>query len=227
MLQIKLSVYSFQLGVLGGKKLGAIALGAGGCAIIAAMSQAHAPPHPLLRLQSLLRTGPLPLALRLLDQLARRTTGAPIWRLCAVTPQLHVGGQHYLRGYAKMRDYGITAILNMRGERCDLARGIGGERHLQLATIDNTPPSLDDLRRGSDFIRAEIARGGKVYVHCAVGCGRAPTMAAAYLISTGMTADEALRRVKQVRPFVHPTPGQREALAAFAARFQSADSCPS
>ncbi len=191
------------------------------------MSHPPAPPHPLVRLRSLLRTGPVPLALRLLDQLARRTTGAPIWRLCAVTPQLHVGGQHYRRGYAKMRDYGITAILNMRGEHCDQAQGIGGERHLQLATIDNTPPSLDDLRRGSDFIRAEIKRGGKVYVHCAVGCGRAPTMAAAYLISTGLTADEALRRIKAVRPFVHPTPGQREALAAFAARCSSDASCQS
>ena len=199
----------------------------GGYAIISLMSHPPAPPHPLVRLRSLLRTGPVPLALRLLDQLARRTTGAPIWRLCAVTPQLHVGGQHYRRGYAKMRDYGITAILNMRGERCDQAQGIGGERHLQLATIDNTPPSLDDLRCGSDFIRAEIARGGKVYVHCAVGCGRAPTMAAAYLISTGLTADEALRRIKAVRPFVHPTPGQREALAAFAARCNRDASCQS
>ncbi len=181
------------------------------------MTLAPAPPHPLVRLRSLLRTGPLPLALRLLDQLARRATGAPIWRLCAVTPQLYVGGQHYRRGYAKMRAYGITAILNMRGEWCDLAQGIGGERHLQLATIDNTPPTLDDLRRGSDFIGAEIKQGGKVYVHCAVGCGRAPTMAAAYLITTGLTADEALRRIKSVRPFVHPTPEQRAALEAFAA----------
>ncbi|MCY4146317.1 MAG: dual specificity protein phosphatase [Chloroflexi bacterium] len=191
------------------------------------MSLVHAPPHPLVRLRSLLRTGPVPLALRLLDQLARRTTGVPIWRLCAVTPQLYVGGQHYRRGYAKMRDYGITAILNMRGERCDLARGIGGERHLQLATIDNTPPSLDDLRRGSDFIRAEIEGGGKVYVHCAVGCGRAPIMTAAYLVSTGMSADEALRRVKDARPFVHPTPEQREALNAFATRCQGAAACQS
>ncbi|MYH66890.1 MAG: dual specificity protein phosphatase family protein [Chloroflexi bacterium] len=190
------------------------------------MTVAPAPPHPLLRLRSLLRTGPLPLALRLLDQLARRTTGAPIWRLCAVTPQLLVGGQHYRRGYAKMRAYGITAILNMRGERCDLARGIGGERYLQLATIDNTPPSLEDLRRGSDFIREEIRRGGKVYVHCAVGCGRAPTMAAAYLVSTGLPADEALRRIKHARPFVHPTPEQRAALAAFAARCSSDAPCP-
>ena len=189
------------------------------------MLPASAPPHPLIRLHSLLRTGPRPLALRLLDQAARRVTGAPIWRLCAVTEQLHVGGQHYPRGYRKLRDYGISAILNMRGEYCDLAQGIGGERYLQLPTVDNTPPTLADLQRGVDFARAEIERGGKVYIHCAVGCGRAPTMTAAYLVSTGLTADEALRRIKRTRPFVHLTPGQRQALDNFAAHCRQAP-CP-
>ena len=186
------------------------------------MSTVHAPPHPLIRLQSLLRTGARPLALRLLDQAARRITGAPIWRLCAVTEQLHVGGQHYQRGWRNMRDYGISAILNMRGERCDIEHGIGGERYLQLPTVDNTPPALDDLLRGADFVRAEIERGGKVYIHCAVGCGRAPTMTAAYLVSTGLSADEALRRIKRARPFVHLTPAQRQALDDFAAHCRQA-----
>ena len=189
------------------------------------MTVAQAPPHPLIRLRSLLRTGPLPLSLRIIDQLARRITGAPIWRLCAVTPQLHVGGQHYPRGWQKMRDYGISAIINMRGESCDLAKGIGGDRHLQLPTIDNTPPSLDDLQRGVDFATDEIQRGGKVYIHCAVGCGRAPTMTAACLIATGLSVDEALRKIKATRPFVHLTPAQRQSLDAFAAS-RKTDSCP-
>ena len=178
----------------------------------------------MIRLQSLLRAGPRPLSLRLLDQLARRVTGAPIWSLCAIDQQLHLGGQHYARGWSKMRDYGISAIVNMRGERCDLAHGIGGLRHLRLPTVDNTPPSLDDLQRGVDFVRAEIQRGGKVYIHCAVGCGRAPTMTAAYLVSTGLSADEALRRIKRVRPFVRLTRGQRAALDAYARHCQTP--CP-
>ena len=189
------------------------------------MTVAHAPPHPLIRLRSLLRTGPLPLSLRIIDQLARRLTGAPIFRLCAVTPQLLVGGQHYPRGWQEMRDYGISAIINMRGESCDVAKGIGGERHLQLPTIDNTPPSLDDLQRGVDFVDQEIRRGGKVYIHCAVGCGRAPTMTAAYLVSSGLSVEDALRKIKRTRPFVHLTPAQRQSLDDFAASRTSA-SCP-
>ena len=169
------------------------------------MTVEQKPPNPLLRLGGHLKTGPRAIALRWYDVLHRRSTGLPVWGLSAITPQLHCGGQHNKQGYQRMLDYGITAIVNMRREHSDIDKGIAGERHLQLATTDNTPPSLDDLMRGVAFIGAEIERGGKVYVHCAVGCGRAPTMTAAYLISTGLTPDEALQRLRQVRPFINPT----------------------
>ena len=183
----------------------------------ARMTIEQKPPHPLTRVVSLLRAGPGPVALRWIDQISRRRTGAPVWQLSEVTPQLYVGGQHYRKGYGAMLDKGITAIVNMRREHSDIDKGIGGERHLQLATIDNTPPGVEDLTRGVDFIRAEIARGGKVYVHCAVGCGRAPTMAAAYLISTGLKPADALRQIKAARPFIHLTRAQRAILDEFAA----------
>ncbi len=114
-----------------------------------------------------------------------------------------------------MLDYGISAIVNMRNRHSDIEKGIAGERHLHLATIDNTPPTVADLKRGAEFIAQEIERGGKVYIHCAVGCGRAPTMAAAYLIATGLSPDQALTRIKKVRPFVHLTPKQRAVLDDF------------
>ncbi len=177
------------------------------------------PTPPVARLRSLLETGPLAIALRLIDQAYRRATGAPLFRLSVVTPQLLLGGQHYPRGYARLRACGISAIVNMREARfSDVARGIGGERHLHLPTIDNTPPSLADLQRGVDFVRGEIERGGVVYIHCAVGVGRAPTMLAACLIAGGATPTEAIARIKAARPFVHLTPGQAQVLDAFAAR---------
>lgn len=176
------------------------------------------PPNPLLRLGGHLKTGPRAIALRWADVLHRRLLGAPIWELSAVSPHLLLGGQHYYqRGYQRMLDYGITAVVNMRRQHSDIDKGIAGERHLQLATVDNTPPSVEDLTRGVEFIGAEIERGGKVYVHCAVGCGRAPTMTAAYLVSTGLAPEEALRRIRQVRPFINPTRKQKRVLAEFAA----------
>ena len=74
---------------------------------------------------------------------------------------------------------------------------------------------MGDLKRGAEFIATEINRGGKVYIHCAVGCGRAPTMAAAYLISTGLSPNDALKRIKKARPFVHLTRKQRAVLDDF------------
>lgn len=160
--------------------------------------------------------------LRVVDQCWRKITGAPLWRLSEVTPQLYLGGQHSRRGYQQMRRRGISAIINLRERRFnDVAAGIAGERHLHLATIDNTPPTGADLLRGAAFARAEIARGGKLYVHCGVGVGRAPTMAAAYLISTGQSPRAALRLIKRARPFVHLTAAQRAALDDFAAAWQA------
>ena len=52
------------------------------------------------------------------------------------------------------------------------------------------------------------------YIHCAAGIGRAPTMAAAYLVTTGLTPTEAWAKIKQVRPFIRPTPGQEEQIVA-------------
>ncbi len=174
------------------------------------------PPHPMTRVRSLAKTGPISILLRFLDQIYRKLLGVPLWRLSAVTPQLSLGGQHYRRGYAAMQNHGITAIVNLRETRfSDVEAGIAGARHLHLATTDNTPPSLADLMRGVEFAREEIASGGMVYIHCGVGVGRAPTLTAAYLISTGMSAPEALQRIKAVRPFIHLTASQRAVLDEF------------
>ena len=174
-------------------------------------------PHPLTRVVSLSKTGPLAILLRFIDQAWRLVTGAPLWRLSQLTPRLYLGGQHYRRGYQSMLKRGVTGIVNLRERHhSDIKKGIAAERHLHLPTLDNTPPTVANLMRGAEFVHAEIRRGGSVYIHCGVGVGRAPTLAAACLIADGMTPDEALRRIKRVRPFVHLTPGQRNALDAFA-----------
>jgi len=194
------------------------------------MTARQKPPNPLLRLGGHLKTGPRAIALRWVDVLHRRVIGSPIWALSEVSPNLLLGGQHYYqRGYRRMLEYGITAVVNMRRRHSDIDKGIAGQRHLQLATVDNTPPSVDDLTRGVAFIGAEIESGGKVYVHCAVGCGRAPTMTAAYLVSTGLEPEEALQRIRQVRPFINPTRKQRQVLSEFAAYWaerRASSPCP-
>ena len=76
---------------------------------------------------------------------------------------------------------------------------------------------MEDLSRGTDFIAEQINAQRGVYIHCAAGVGRAPAMAAAYLIRTGMSTDVAWDTIRQSRPFIRPTTPQISALAAFGA----------
>jgi len=183
------------------------------------MSSQPKPPHPGLRIVKFIKTGPHAIRLRLEDDLHLRAYGVSRRRHSEITPQLHVGGQHSGTGYERLIERGITAIVNMREEKySDAKKGIGGERHLHLPTLDHTPPSIEDLIRGVAFISREIEQHkGRVYIHCRAGIGRAPSMAAAYLISTGMTREEALRFIKQSRPFISLNQNQRRALDEFEA----------
>lgn len=180
------------------------------------MSSPQKPTNPLSRIWSLAKTGPAAIVTRFVDQTYRKRTGAPHWELSEITPQLYVGGQHYPQGYQEMLDKGITGIVNMREAHfSDEDMGVAGPNHLHLATRDNTPPKVEDLIRGAKFIHDQVEDGGKVYVHCGVGVGRAPTMMAAYLITTGLSPDEALYKIRKIRPFIHLTGRQRRVLDAF------------
>ena len=48
-------------------------------------------------------------------------------------------------------------------------------------------------------IRDEIAAGRPVYVHCWGGTGRTGTVAGCWLVEQGLTGDEALRRIAELR----------------------------
>jgi protein-tyrosine phosphatase len=157
-----------------------------------------------------------PTAMWIVDKVVRRTHGYSLPQISEVAPRLYVGGQQRRRGLARMRQQGITAVVNMRAESDDAARGVVPDRYLWLPTIDDTAPTLGDLHRGAAFIAEQIAAGRGVYVHCASGVGRAPTMAAAYLVSQGATAAEAWRTIRRGRPFVRPTPPQLAVIEAFA-----------
>jgi protein-tyrosine phosphatase len=106
--------------------------------------------------------------------------------------------------------------VNLRAEYDDNDAGIAPTRYLHLPTVDDKAPALDQLRESVAFITEEIARGGGVYVHCGSGVGRAAATVATYLVSTGLTPDQAWARIRKVRPFVCPTPMQSAQVERFA-----------
>lgn len=154
------------------------------------------------------------------DHAVRIISGAPLRRVSQITPQLHVGGQYRRRGWPRMEARGITSVVNMRTEFDDLAAGIAPPRYLHLRVADDQAPTVKQLREGCAFMAEELAHEGVVYVHCGSGIGRAATMAAAYLICTGKTEQDAWALIRRARPFIRPTPPQLEQIQRFAAEVQ-------
>ena len=177
------------------------------------------PPAQLVYIiyRRLLEHGVRPTFLWIQDKILRRLLGFSPPHISQIQRHLFVGGQQRPHGLARMRALGIFAVVNMREEADDAERGIALDHYLWLPTTDDTPPTMADFARGADFITEQIEAGRGVYIHCAAGVGRAPSMAAAYLIRTGMTPDAAWKTIRQRRPFIRPTPPQIDALAAFGA----------
>lgn len=173
---------------------------------------------PAILWERLTRQGVWVTVLWAADHATRILTGAPLRRVSQITANMHVGGQYRRRGWSRMEARGVTAVINMRTEFDDKQVGIAPERYLHLPTVDDHAPSLGQLAEGTAFIASEIGRDGQVYIHCGSGVGRAPTMAAAYLISTGLPTHEAWAMIRRVRPFIRPTAAQVEQLDRFAAQ---------
>lgn len=144
-----------------------------------------------------------------------KLTGRVSLRYSRITPHLYIGPQFGRRGKPAFERAGIDASVNLRAEFDDEAKGLALAEYSHLPTEDNTAPTLEHLEEGVAFIRRVTDKGGNVYVHCGSGVGRAPTMAAAFLVADGLTVDEAIARIQQVRPFVRILPVQVERLREY------------
>ena len=117
---------------------------------------------------------------------------------------------------------GVVGVINTcheYGGPCDEYERVGIVQ-LHLPTIDFTPPTLEDVEKGVEFIRQHAATGSTVYVHCKAGRARSATIVACWLIaSRGISPDEAQTILRQRRPFVLPSIAQRQVVQDFHAKF--------
>ncbi|MFQ5578232.1 MAG: dual specificity protein phosphatase family protein, partial [Anaerolineae bacterium] len=132
-----------------------------------------------------------------------------------ITRRVYVGAQYRQAGKRKLKQLDINGGVNMRLEFDDAAHGLALPHYCHLPTKDDDAPSLEHLEQGVAFIERVVAGGDSVYIHCAGGIGRAPTMAAAYLISRGASLADAISLIQQARPFISLTPPQLEQLQRF------------
>lgn len=108
----------------------------------------------------------------------------------------------------KLRKAGVRAVLSVGAEISES----NGFEVMRVAVPDKHPPSVEDLRKMIDWLRHKEDEGRKVFVHCHAGMGRSVTVVAAYLISKGYRAEDALKLIRSIHPQSSPTRSQLEFL---------------
>jgi atypical dual specificity phosphatase len=113
-------------------------------------------------------------------------------------------------------------LINLyeRPDPPELLESLGAES-LHLPVRNSDPPSQAQLERGVGAIREALATGRRVAVHCGAGLGRTGTLLAAYLVSEGYPAEEAITRIREVRPGSVETLEQEYAVHEFERRTRS------
>jgi atypical dual specificity phosphatase len=131
----------------------------------------------------------------------------------------HPGYGEALAGnLAELKASGVAGLVSLSQSAPDVeAVQSAGLRHLHAPVIDFSAPTPGQLDKIIDFIDVVAGEGGATAVHCTSGYGRTGTVLAAYLAAReGLPCNEAIRRVREVRPGSVETPEQERAVAEFA-----------
>ncbi len=100
----------------------------------------------------------------------------------------------------EQKPYYDTAALETRGFK-----------RYSIPIQDFTAPTPADFKKFLDIV-ADSLRKGKALVHCQAGIGRTGTMAAAYWMKKGLSANEAVKKIRNSRPGAIEIPEQEESL---------------
>ncbi|MEM0268744.1 MAG: dual specificity protein phosphatase family protein [Candidatus Korarchaeum sp.] len=97
---------------------------------------------------------------------------------------------------------GITTVISLIELSPEVERRLRelGIEHFSFPVNEFEAPSIEVLHRIVSLIGERAEDGRRVLVHCFAGCGRTGTVLASYLISRGMTPEEALSHLNSRRP---------------------------
>jgi len=94
---------------------------------------------------------------------------------------------------------GITHFIDLTAPSDSLKpyQPLGGAVRINHPITDFGVPSVAQMQGILKSIDEALQQGGKVYVHCRAGIGRTGTVAATWLVSQGLTGEEALQLLSQ------------------------------
>jgi len=117
-------------------------------------------------------------------------------------------------------EQGIKSIVTVREEPLD-DEWVKDVNYLHIMSNDMGVPEFNDLVHAVDFIHRRITNKEPVMVHCLAGLGRTGTVLASYLIKyQNMSADEAMKKVREQRPGSIQSYPQEEIIFQFAKSLQ-------
>mmetsp|Transcript_18462 Transcript_18462/g.21872 ORF Transcript_18462/g.21872 Transcript_18462/m.21872 type:complete len:621 (+) Transcript_18462:86-1948(+) len=129
-------------------------------------------------------------------------------------PKLFIGSIHAAFNIEKMKEFGITHVVNASGLPPTYPRNFS---YLSVEVRDKSyAPILGCIPAANIFIEAGIEQGGGVLVHCAGGRSRSAAIIMAFLMSTHKQSfDEAMAYCFQARDLVNVNPGFQIQLRAY------------
>ena len=107
-----------------------------------------------------------------------------------------------------LKQQGIGAVVRLE-EHTISGEAAGLIDHAEFVP-DFQPPTIEQTDRVLRFIQSQMERDVSVAVSCKAGVGRTGSILACYLISTGQTAEQAVNRVRELRPGSVESPAQLE-----------------
>ena len=102
---------------------------------------------------------------------------------------------------AALKAVGVTCLITLtENDLPQDALARHGLRNVHLPIRDREPPTLAQTTMLLMRMDALLRRGEVLAAHCLAGLGRTGTVLAAWLVREGLTAQEALRRVRRIEP---------------------------
>lgn len=120
---------------------------------------------------------------------------------------------------AWLRRHGIQILLSLTEEppRRDWVND-AGLMSVHEPVVDFGVPTQEQLDRCVSAIERALAQDMGVAVHCTAGRGRTGTILGAWFVTQGLSAEQAIARVRSLRPGSVETAEQERVIAEFEER---------